>query len=108
MGYQASELANKLDLALAIVTKAVTVEGLAGDVEIELADFFPRHSDLSLQAGRLLMHVENTDQKRQSELGRAGHGGALTEQACRVTGASHQFVRRLKGTDKIVSTLETK
>ena len=51
------------------VKKAVTAERLAEDMELELVEVFPKHSDLRLQAVRLLMHLEESGPTRQSQLG---------------------------------------
>jgi len=51
------------------VKKAVTAERLAEDMELQLVELFPKHSDLRLQAVRLLMHLEESGPTRQSQLG---------------------------------------
>jgi len=51
------------------VKKAVTAERLAEDMELEFVELFPRHSDLRLQAVRLLTHLEESGPMRQSRLG---------------------------------------
>ena len=51
-----------------VVKEAVTVELLAEDMELELAELFPKQSDLRLQAVRLLMHLEESGPWRQTEL----------------------------------------
>jgi hypothetical protein len=48
-----------------IVRRAVTTERLAEDMELELAELFPKHSDLRLQAVRLLMLLEESGPARQ-------------------------------------------
>jgi len=53
----------------ATVKKAVTAERLAEDMELELVELFPKHSDLRLQAVRLLMHLEESGPMRQSRFG---------------------------------------
>ena len=60
-----------------VVEEAVTVERLAEDMERELAELFPKHRDLRLQAVSLLMHLEECGPKRQTmlaeELGMEGY-----------------------------------
>ena len=51
-----------------VVKEAVTVERLAEDMELELAELFPKQSDLRLQAVRLLLLVEESGPRRQTEL----------------------------------------
>lgn len=53
----------------ATVKRAVTAERLAEDMELELVELFPKHSDLRLQAVRLLIHLEELGPTRQSRLG---------------------------------------
>ena len=50
------------------VKEAVTVERLAEDMELELAELFPKQSDLRQQAVRLLMHLEESGPKKQTVL----------------------------------------
>ena len=50
------------------VKEAVTVERLAEDMERELAELFPKQSDLRLQAVRLLMYLQESGPKKQGEL----------------------------------------
>ena len=52
------EVDGKGSIDTAIVKEAVTVERLAEDMELELAELFPKQSDLRLQAVRLLMRLE--------------------------------------------------
>jgi hypothetical protein len=56
-------------IGTATVKKAVTAERLAEDMELELVELFPKHSDLRLLAVRLLMHLEESGPTRQSQLG---------------------------------------
>ena len=51
-----------------IVKEAVTVERLEEDMELELSELFPKHSELGRQAVRLLMHLEESGPQKQSEL----------------------------------------
>jgi len=51
------------------VRKTISTERLAEDTDLELAELFPKHSDLRLQAVRLLMHLQEYGPTKQSELG---------------------------------------
>ncbi|MGA2239459.1 MAG: helix-turn-helix domain-containing protein [Candidatus Bathyarchaeia archaeon] len=53
---------------ITIVKQAVTVERLAEDMELELVELFPKQSDLRLQAVRLLMVLEESGPRKQTEL----------------------------------------
>jgi len=61
----------------AIVKQAVTVERLAEDMELELAELFPKQSDLRLQVIRLLMHLEESGPRSQTELADENWIGSL-------------------------------
>ena len=65
---QYSESQGKKIIDTETVKEAVTVERLAEDMELELVELFPKQSDLRLQAVRLLMHLEESGPKKQSEL----------------------------------------
>jgi len=41
---------------------------LEEDMELELSELFPKHSELGRQAVRLLMHLEESGPQKQSEL----------------------------------------
>ena len=87
-----------------VVEEAVTVERLAEDMELELVELFPKQSDLRLQAVRLLMHLEESGRKKQTELveelGMEDY--AMSRLLARLE--LHRYVaRRREGTDKLVS-----
>ncbi len=87
-----------------VVTEAVTMERLAADMELELADLFPKHSDLSLLAVRLLMLLEESGERKQSEL--ADFLEVKPYELSRLLTkleATHYISRRRDGNDKIVS-----
>jgi hypothetical protein len=74
---------------LETVKNVVTVERLAGDMELGLVELFPKQSDLRLQAVRLVMHLEESGPKRQTELAEEPmRGGLRDEQTAREVGAS--------------------
>jgi hypothetical protein len=87
-----------------IVKEAVTVERLAEDMELELVELFPKQSDLRLQAVRLLMHLEESGPKKQSELAEelGLEGYAMSRLLAKLELHRH-ITRRREGTDKIVS-----
>jgi uncharacterized membrane protein len=99
-----SESHDKKIIDTQTVKEAVTVERLAEDMELELAELFPKQSDLRLQAVRLLMYLEESGPKKQSEL---AEEFGLEEYAMSRLLAKlelHRYVvRRREGTDKIVS-----
>jgi DNA-binding MarR family transcriptional regulator len=90
-----------------IVKEAVTVERLAEDTELELAELFPKQSDLRLQAVRLVMWLEESGPKKQGEL---AEELGLEEYAMSRLLAKlelHRYiVRRREGIDKIVTLRE--
>jgi hypothetical protein len=50
------------------VKKAITTDRLGDDMELELVELFPKHSDLRLYAVRLLMRLEESGPMKQSQL----------------------------------------
>jgi len=92
---------------LQIVRKAVTVERLAEDMELELMEIFPKQSQLRFQAVRLLLLLEESGPRRQKEL--AEELGVEEYALSRILGKleSHRYiVRRREGKDKVVSLRE--
>lgn len=84
--------------------KAVTTERLADDMELELLELFPKHSDLRLQAVRLLMHLEESGPTKQGEL--SERLGVEPYQLSRLLTKLelHRYVAPQRaGTDKVVS-----
>jgi len=93
---------------LEIVRKAVTVERLAEDMELELVELFPRQSELRFQAVQLLLLLEESSPRGQKEL--AEELGVAEYALSRVLGKleSHRYiVRRWEGKDKVVSLRKT-
>lgn len=87
-----------------LVKEAVTTERLAADMELELLDLFPKHSDLRFLAVRLLMHLEEYGAQRQSQL--ADVLDAEPYEISRLlTKLEHsRYISRAReGTDKMVS-----
>ena len=88
----------------ATVKKAVTAERLAEDMELELVELFPKHSDLRLQAVRLLMHLEESGPQKQSELAeQLGIEPYAMSRLMRKLELHRYVIRKREGTDKIVS-----
>jgi hypothetical protein len=88
----------------ATVKEAVTLERLAEDMELELVELFPKQSELRLQAVRLLMHLEESGPKKQSEL--VEELGLEDYAMSRLLAKLelHRYIaRRCEGIDKIVS-----
>lgn len=92
----------------ATVREAVTVERLAEDMELELVELFPKQSDLRFQAVRLLVLLEESGPRRQTEL---GEELGIEEYAMSRLLAKlelHRYIaRRREGTDKLVSLVRT-
>jgi len=87
-----------------VVKEAVTVERLAEDMERELAELFPKQSDLRLEAVRLLMHLEECGPKKQTELAEElGMEGYAMSRLLAKLELHRYIIRRREGTDKIVA-----
>jgi DNA-binding MarR family transcriptional regulator len=52
----------------ATVRRAVSIERIAEDMELELNAVFPKHSELSTLAVRMLLELEETGPQKQSDL----------------------------------------
>jgi len=92
----------------ATVREAVTVERLAEDMELELVELFPKQSDLRLQAVRLLMLLEESGPRKQTDL--AEELGIEDYAISRLLAKLelHRYIlRRREGTDKVVSLVKT-
>ena len=74
------------------------------DMELELSELFPKHSELGRQAVRLLMHLEESGPQKQSELVEQLDMERYT--LSRLLGRLELYkhvTRKRKGTDTIVS-----
>jgi len=92
----------------ALVKQTITIDRLAEDMELELAELFPKQSDLRLQAVRLLMHLEESGPNKQTELAEelGLEGYAMSRLLAKLE--LHRYIaRRREGTDKFVSLLNT-
>lgn len=88
----------------ALVKQTITIDRLAEDMELELAELFLKRSDLRLEAVRLLIYLEESGPKTQTEpveeLGMEDY--AMSRLLTKLE--LHRYVvRRREGTDKIVS-----
>jgi len=91
----------------ALVKQTITIDRLAEDMERELAELFPKQSDLRLQAVRLLMRLEESGPKKQTELvEELGMEDYAMSRLLTKLGLHRYVVRRREGTDKIVSLRE--
>ncbi len=86
------------------VREAVTMERLAQDMELELAELFPKRSDLRSLAVRLLLLLQERGERKQSELADSLEVKAyeLSRLLTKLE-ASHYVTRRRAGIDKIVN-----
>ena len=98
------EICGKRTIDTAIVKEAIPVARLAEDMELELAELFPKHSDLRLLAVRLLMLLEESGERKQIELADflEVKPYELSRLLTRLE-AAHYVARRRDGNDKIVS-----
>jgi len=93
----------------ATVKKAVTAKRLAEDMELELVELFPKHSDLRLQAVRLLMHLEESGPTRQSQLGELLGIEPYAMSRLLAKLELHRYVaREREGADKLVRLANSK
>ena len=91
-------------IGLPLVKRTITIDRLAQDMELELAELFPKQSDLRLQAVRLLMRLEESGPKKQAELAEEFglEGYAMSRLLAKLE--LHRYIaRRREGSDKIVS-----
>jgi DNA-binding MarR family transcriptional regulator len=86
------------------VKEAVTMAQLAEDMEVELADLFPKHSDLRWLTVRLLLLLQERGERKQSELADSLEVEAYAlSRLLRKLEASHYITRRRERNDKIVN-----
>ena len=73
-------------------------------MELELEELFPKKSDLWLQAVRLLMHLEESGPKKQTELVEELDMEDYAMSRLLAKLELHRYIiRRREGTDKIVA-----
>jgi hypothetical protein len=56
------------EIDMGMVNQAVTPERIAEDMSLELAEAFPKHSELQKQAANLLVHLGRYRERQQSQL----------------------------------------
>jgi len=104
---QYSESHSKKNIDTETVKAAVTVERLAEDMELELVELFPKQSDLRLQAVRLLILLEESGPRKQTELAEELGLEEYAMSRLLTKLEIHRYVvRRREGTDKLVSLRE--
>jgi len=106
--YDAQQTHDSPTIGSEIVRKAVTNERLAEDMDLELAELFPKHSDMRLIAVQLLMRLEESGPANQTDL--ADQLGLAQYALSRLLAKLelHRYVTRERsGTDKIVSSTRT-
>jgi hypothetical protein len=87
-----------------LVTRAVPVERLAADMELELTALFPKNSDLRWLAVRLIMLLEAQGERKQGELADLlGAKDYTMTRLLETLEAAHYINRRRDGNEKIVS-----
>ena len=101
---QYSESHGKKIIDTETVKEAVTVERRAEDMELELVVLFPKQSDLRLQAIRLLLLIEESGPRKQTELvEELGMEPYVMSRLLAKLELHRHIIRRREGTDKIVS-----
>jgi len=101
------EIGGEGPIDAASVKEAVTAARLAEDMELELVELFPKQSDLRLQAVRLLMLLEESGPRKQSELSEELSLEAYEMSRLLAKLELHHYItRRREGTDKLVSLLK--
>jgi hypothetical protein len=91
-----------------LVKQTITIDRLTEDMESELVELFPKQSDLRLQAVRLLLLLEESGPRRQTELVKelGMEDYAMSRLLAKLE--LHRYIaRRRDGTDKLVSLLKT-
>jgi hypothetical protein len=86
-----------------LVKQTITIDRLTEDMESELAELFPKQSDLRLQAVRLLLLLEESGPRRQTELVKelSIEDYAMSRLLTKLE--LHRYIaRRREGADKIV------
>jgi len=92
----------------AAVREAVTFERLAEDMELELAGLFPKHSDLRMQAVRLLVLLEESGPHKQSQLvEQLGLEEYAMSRLLAKPELHRHVIRKRDGTDKVVTIART-
>ena len=102
MGRKLFELRATIDFDM--VKEAVPVERLEEDMELELSELFTKHSEMGIQAVRLLMLLEESGPEKQIDLADQLGIEAYTMTRLLEKLELHMYVtRRRVGADKIVA-----
>ena len=90
------------------VKTAITTERLAEDMELELSELFPKQSELRLKAVQLLLHLQESEPKRQTQLTQDLDLEPYKLSRLLEKLEQHKYVKRKRdGIDKIVNLTET-
>jgi DNA-binding MarR family transcriptional regulator len=86
-----------------LVKQTITIYRLTEDMESELVELFPKQSDLRLQAVRLLLLLEESGPRRQTELVKelSIEDYAMSRLLAKLE-LHHYITRQREGADKIV------
>jgi hypothetical protein len=90
------------------VKTAITTERLAEDMELELSELLPKQSELRLKSVQLLLHLQESGPKRQTQLTK--DLGLEPYKLSRLLEKLelHKYVKRKRdGIDKIVTLTDT-
>jgi len=86
-----------------VVTKAITAERVAEDLEPEMQELFPKENELRLQAVQILMHLDRSGPMDQSRLGEELEMKPYTVSRILAKLELHHYIKRKRsGNDKIV------
>jgi len=93
---------------VATVKEAVTTERLVEDMELELSDLFPKHSEPRTLAVKLLMFLEEQGPQKQSQLSASLdiEPYSLSRLLTKLEAARY-VTRTREGTDKVVALKST-
>ena len=98
----------KDSIDLALVQRTITTDQLVEDMEAQLGPVFPKRSDLRLQAVKLLVFLEESGPRKQTELvEELGMEDYAMSRLLAKLELHRYIVRRREGTDKLVSLLKT-
>ena len=90
------------------VKTTITTERLAEDMELELSELFPKQSELRLKAVQLLLHLQESGPKKQTQLTKDLNLEPYKLSRILEKLELHKYVKRKRdGIDKIVSLTET-
>ena len=90
----------------ATVRRAVSIERIVEDMELELNALFPKHSELSTVAVRMLLELEETGPQKQSDLAIKFEVKAFEMSRLLNKLEAGGYVRRHRdGTDKIITAI---